>query len=121
MAKTTVNRHVRLDEDKYEELAKAASQRGISTHRLMRQVLEQTADDLANGGDLPTEVDRTALDIFKEFAVSGQDANITPELMLELERWFAAKLKFNIDYDKIEAERQRQMHRYDLPRRPDRQ
>jgi hypothetical protein len=45
---------------------------------------------------------------FNSLAAAGQNANITPEFMLELEQKFAADLGLDIDYDKIKAERAKQ-------------
>jgi hypothetical protein len=59
-------------------------------------------------GALTAEQKAAIQDTFDKLAVAGQTANVTPEFMLDLEKRMAEELGFDIDYDKIEADREKQ-------------
>lgn len=59
-------------------------------------------------GPLTAEQKAAIQDTFDKLAVAGQNANVTPEFMLDLEQRMAAELGFNIDYDKLKKEREQQ-------------
>jgi Protein of unknown function (DUF935) len=59
-------------------------------------------------GALTAEQKAAIQDTFDKLASAGQQANVTPEFMLDLESHMAAELGFNIDYDKIKKEREKQ-------------
>jgi Intein splicing domain/Protein of unknown function (DUF935) len=59
-------------------------------------------------GALTAEQKAAIQDTFDKLAVAGQQANVTPEFMLELEQHMADDLGFNIDYDKIKKDREKQ-------------
>lgn len=56
-------------------------------------------------GPLTSEQKAALQDTFDKLATAGQQANITPEFMLELEKKMSADFGFDIDYDAIEAKR----------------
>jgi hypothetical protein len=55
-------------------------------------------------GPLTGEQKAAIQDTFDKLAIAGQQANITPEFMLQLEKNMAGEFGFDIDYDKIEKE-----------------
>lgn len=59
-------------------------------------------------GPLTAQQKAAIQDTFDKLAVAGQQANVTPEFMLDLEQRMAAELGFNIDYDKIKKDREKQ-------------
>jgi hypothetical protein len=59
-------------------------------------------------GPLTGEQKAAIQDTFDKLAIAGQQANITPEFMLELERQMAGEFGFDIDYDTIEKEQAQQ-------------
>jgi hypothetical protein len=59
-------------------------------------------------GPLTEEAKSAIKDAFLQLAVAGQQANVTPEFMLALEQREATDFGFDIDYDKIKAEREKQ-------------
>lgn len=59
-------------------------------------------------GALTAEQKAAIQDTFDKIAVAGQTANVTPEFMLELEQRMSEDLGFDIDYDKIKADREKQ-------------
>lgn len=59
-------------------------------------------------GALTAEQKAAIQDTFDKLAVAGQTANVTPEFMLDLEQRMAAELGFDIDYDKIKKDREKQ-------------
>jgi hypothetical protein len=60
-------------------------------------------------GALTAEQKAAIQDTFDKLAVAGQNANVTPDFMLDLEQHMAEELGFSdIDYDKIKAEREKQ-------------
>lgn len=59
-------------------------------------------------GALTAEQKAAIQDTFDKLSVAGQQANVTPEFMLELEQQMAEDLGFNIDYDKIKKDREKQ-------------
>jgi hypothetical protein len=59
-------------------------------------------------GTLTAEQKSAIQDTFDKLAVAGQNANVTPEFMLNLEERFAGDLGFDIDYDKIKEDREKQ-------------
>lgn len=59
-------------------------------------------------GPLTAEQKAAIQDTFDKLAVAGQQANVTPEFMLDLEQRMAAELGFDIDYDKLKKEREKQ-------------
>jgi hypothetical protein len=59
-------------------------------------------------GALTAEQKAAIQDTFDKLAVAGQTANVTPEFMLELEQRMAEELGFDIDYDKIKRDREKQ-------------
>lgn len=59
-------------------------------------------------GALTAEQKAAIQDTFDKIATAGQTANVTPEFMLELEQHMSEDLGFDIDYDKIKADREKQ-------------
>jgi hypothetical protein len=59
-------------------------------------------------GPLTEEAKAAVQDTFDKLAVAGQQANVTPEFMLELEQRQATNFGFDIDYDQIKADREKQ-------------
>jgi hypothetical protein len=59
-------------------------------------------------GPLTSEQKAAIQDTFDKLATAGQQANVTPEFMLELEKKMAEDFAFVIDYDTIEKEREEQ-------------
>jgi Protein of unknown function (DUF935) len=59
-------------------------------------------------GELTEEQAAAIQDTFDKLAGAGQQANVTPEFMLELEKRLADRLGLDVDYDKIEREREEQ-------------
>lgn len=59
-------------------------------------------------GPLTAEQKAAIQDTFDKLATAGQNANVTPEFMLDLEQRMAAELGFNIDYDQIKKDREKQ-------------
>lgn len=59
-------------------------------------------------GPLTEEAKAAIQDTFDKLAVAGPQANITPEFMLELEQRLAGDFGFDIDYDKLKADREKQ-------------
>ena len=59
-------------------------------------------------GPLTEEAKAAIQDTFDKLAAAGQQANVTPEFMLELEERLAQDFGFAIDYDKIKAQREKQ-------------
>ncbi len=59
-------------------------------------------------GPLTAEQKAAIQDTFNKLAVAGQQANVTPDFMLDLEQRMAAELGFDIDYDKLKEEREKQ-------------
>jgi hypothetical protein len=57
-------------------------------------------------GPLTEEAKSAIKDTFIKLATAGQQANVTPEFMLELEQREATDFGFDIDYDKIKADRE---------------
>lgn len=55
-------------------------------------------------GPLTGEQKAAIQDTFDKLATAGQQANITPEFMLELEKNMAGEFGFDIDYDTIQKE-----------------
>jgi len=59
-------------------------------------------------GELTAEQRAAIQEIFTQLAAAGQQANVSPEFMIELEQKMATDLGLDIDYDKIKAERKKQ-------------
>jgi hypothetical protein len=59
-------------------------------------------------GPLTEEAKAAIQDTFDKLAAAGQQANVTPEFMLDLEGRLAEDFGFDIDYDKIKRDRERQ-------------
>jgi uncharacterized membrane protein YgcG len=59
-------------------------------------------------GALTGEQKAAIQDTFDKLASAGQNANVTPQFMLELERRMAEDFGFDIDYDTIEDEQEEQ-------------
>lgn len=59
-------------------------------------------------GELTEDQKSAVQDTFDKLASAGQQANITPQFMLELEKRMAESFGFDIDYDTIEAEQEKQ-------------
>jgi Protein of unknown function (DUF935) len=59
-------------------------------------------------GPLTQEAKAAIQDTFDKLATAGQNANVTPEFMLDLESRMAQDFGFDIDYDKIKEEREKQ-------------
>ena len=59
-------------------------------------------------GPLTEEAKAAIQDTFDKLATAGQQANVTPEFMLELEQRMATDFGFDIDYDKVKADREKQ-------------
>ncbi len=59
-------------------------------------------------GPLTEEAKSAIQDTFDKLATAGQQANVTPEFMLELEQRLATDFGFDIDYDTIKADREKQ-------------
>jgi hypothetical protein len=59
-------------------------------------------------GPLTAEQKAAIQDTFDKLATAGQQANVTPEFMLDLEQRMAAELGFDIDYDQIKKDREKQ-------------
>jgi len=59
-------------------------------------------------GPLTAEQKSAVQDTFDKLASAGQQANITPEFMLELERRMSEDFGFDIDYDQIQKEQMQQ-------------
>jgi hypothetical protein len=59
-------------------------------------------------GPLTEEAKSAIQDTFDKLATAGQQANVTPEFMLELEQRLAQDFGFDIDYDKLKADREKQ-------------
>lgn len=59
-------------------------------------------------GPLTEEAKAAIQDTFDKLAAAGQQANVTPEFMLDLESRLAQDFGFDIDYDKIKKEREKQ-------------
>jgi Protein of unknown function (DUF935) len=59
-------------------------------------------------GPLTEEAKAAIQDTFDKLAQAGQNANVTPEFMLDLESRMAQDFGFDIDYDKIKADREKQ-------------
>lgn len=59
-------------------------------------------------GALTAEQKAAIQDTFDKLAVAGQTANVTPEFMLELEHHMSDELGFDIDYDQIKKDREKQ-------------
>jgi Protein of unknown function (DUF935) len=59
-------------------------------------------------GALTAEQKAAIQDTFDKLATAGVSANVTPEFMLDLEQRMAEELGFDIDYDKIKKEREKQ-------------
>lgn len=59
-------------------------------------------------GTLTEEQKAAIQDTFDKLAGAGQQANVTPEFMLELEKKMAEDLGLDIDYDTIEKQREEQ-------------
>jgi hypothetical protein len=59
-------------------------------------------------GALTAEQKAAIQDTFDKLVGAGQQANVTPEFMLDLEEHMAGELGFNIDYDKIKEQREKQ-------------
>jgi hypothetical protein len=57
-------------------------------------------------GPLTGEQKAAIQDTFDKLASAGQQANVTPEFMLELEKNMAGEFGFDIDYDALEKEAQ---------------
>jgi Protein of unknown function (DUF935) len=59
-------------------------------------------------GPLTEEAKAAIQDTFDKLATAGQQANVTPEFMLDLEQRLAEDFGFDIDYDKIKRQREQQ-------------
>jgi Protein of unknown function (DUF935) len=59
-------------------------------------------------GTLTSEQKAAIQDTFDKLATAGLQANVTPEFMLDLEQRLALDFGFDIDYDKIKKEREKQ-------------
>lgn len=59
-------------------------------------------------GALTEEAKAAIQDTFDKLAAAGPQANVTPEFMLDLEERLAGDFGFQIDYDKIKRDRERQ-------------
>jgi hypothetical protein len=59
-------------------------------------------------GPLTEEAKAAIQDTFDKLATAGQQANVTPEFMLDLEERLAQDFGFDIDYDKIKRQREQQ-------------
>ena len=59
-------------------------------------------------GPLTEEAKSAIQDTFDKLAAAGQQANVTPEFMLHLEQRLSEDFGFDIDYDKIRRDRERQ-------------
>jgi hypothetical protein len=59
-------------------------------------------------GPLTKEQKGAIQDTFDKLATAGMQANVTPEFMLELESRMAQDFGFDLDYDKIKKEREKQ-------------
>jgi hypothetical protein len=59
-------------------------------------------------GPLTAEQKGAIQDTFDKLATAGMQANVTPEFMLELESRLAQDFGFDLDYDKIKREREKQ-------------
>jgi hypothetical protein len=59
-------------------------------------------------GPLTEEAKAAIQDTFIKLATAGQQANVTPEFMLDLESRMAQDFGFDIDYDKIKDDREKQ-------------
>lgn len=59
-------------------------------------------------GALTAEQKAAIQDTFDKLASAGQQANVTPEFMLELESRMSDELGLGIDYDKIKKDREKQ-------------
>jgi Protein of unknown function (DUF935) len=59
-------------------------------------------------GPLTQEAKAAIQDTFDKLATAGPQANVTPEFMLNLESRMAADFGFDIDYDKIQEQREKQ-------------
>jgi hypothetical protein len=59
-------------------------------------------------GPLTGEQKAAIQDTFDKLALAGQNANCTPQFMMELEKKMAGEFGFDIDYDTIEAEQEKQ-------------
>jgi hypothetical protein len=59
-------------------------------------------------GPLTGEQKAAIQDTFDKLSTAGQNANVTPQFMLELEKKLSAEFGFDIDYDTIEAEQEKQ-------------
>jgi len=59
-------------------------------------------------GPLTEEAKSAIQDTFDKLATAGQQANVTPEFMLELEQRLAQDFGFDIDYDTIKEQREQQ-------------
>jgi Intein splicing domain len=59
-------------------------------------------------GPLTEEAKAAIQDTFDKLATAGPQANVTPEFMLDLEQRMATDFGFDIDYDKIKSDREKQ-------------
>lgn len=59
-------------------------------------------------GALTAQQKAAIQDTFDKLATAGPQANVTPEFMLDLEAHMSAELGFNIDYDQIKKDREKQ-------------
>ena len=59
-------------------------------------------------GPLTEEAKAAIQDTFDKLAAAGPQANVTPEFMLDLEQRLADDFGFQIDYDKIKRDREKQ-------------
>lgn len=59
-------------------------------------------------GPLTEEAKAAIQDTFDKLATAGPQANVTPEFMLELEQRLSQDFGFDIDYDKIKRDREKQ-------------
>jgi len=59
-------------------------------------------------GELTAEQRAAIQEIFTQLAAAGQQANVSPDFMVELESRMSDDLGLNIDYDKIKADRKKQ-------------
>ena len=59
-------------------------------------------------GELTAEQKAAIQEIFTQLAAAGQQANVSPDFMIELEQRMAGDLGLDIDYDKIKADRKKQ-------------
>jgi hypothetical protein len=59
-------------------------------------------------GPLTAEQKGAIQDTFDKLATAGMQANVTPEFMLELESRLAQDFGFDLDYDKIKKDREKQ-------------